>query len=94
MKKWLAPFLFVLFLFAACSNTESAEEPAQPLELDYDALYLSEAVILGANTPWAVEGYLTLPRKASPDAPVPAVVLVHGSGALDRDMPEISGFFP
>lgn len=40
-----------------------------------------EAVQVGAE-PWLLPGTLTMP---SSDAPVPAVVLVHGSGPNDRD---------
>ena len=41
-----------------------------------------EAVVIG-EAPWQLPGTLTLPEVA--DGPVPAVVLVHGSGPNDRD---------
>ncbi len=47
-----------------------------------DAPYTEEEVTIG-EAPWQLPGTLTLPAHAS--APVPAVVLVHGSGPSDRD---------
>lgn len=41
-----------------------------------------QAVTVGAGTPWALSGTLTVPPGAGP---FPAVVLVHGSGPQDRD---------
>jgi hypothetical protein len=42
-------------------------------------------VIVGGDTLWPVGGTLTVPAGASSRNPVPAVVLVHGSGPSDRD---------
>lgn len=41
-----------------------------------------QEVTVGAGTPWALPGTLTVPPGAGP---FPALVLVHGSGPLDRD---------
>jgi dienelactone hydrolase len=43
---------------------------------------LDEEVTVGAGTPWALPGTLTLPQGTGP---FPAVILVHGSGPQDRD---------
>ena len=48
-------------------------------------LFTQEDIIVGEGTQWPLGGYLTLPPGASADAPVPAIVLVHGSGAGDRN---------
>lgn len=45
----------------------------------------SETEWLVGDGPTALPGTLTLPHSASRDAPVPGVVLVHGSGPHDRD---------
>lgn len=57
-------------------------EPIFPAD---DANYTAEAVVVGEGTPWALDGLLTMPRGASAENPVPAVVLVHGSGAGNMD---------
>ena len=48
--------------------------------------YTSEEVTVGGGTPWPLGGTLTVPVGASAQNPVPAVVLVHGSGPTDRDL--------
>ncbi|MCL2603206.1 MAG: alpha/beta fold hydrolase [Defluviitaleaceae bacterium] len=45
-----------------------------------------QEVTIGAGTPWPLGGTLTLPAVVSVANPVPAVVLVHGSGPNDRDL--------
>ena len=50
-----------------------------------DALYYAEEIVIGAGTDWALDGILTIPRDADAANPVPAVVLVHGSGAQNMD---------
>ena len=47
--------------------------------------YLAEPVVIGAGGEWPLDGILTIPRWASAGNPVPAVVLVHGSGPSDMD---------
>jgi dienelactone hydrolase len=44
--------------------------------------YREEAVVVGKDGDWPLPGTLTLPKG---EGPFPAVVLVHGSGPLDRD---------
>ena len=44
---------------------------------------ISEKIVVGAGTEYPLNGLLTLPDTL--DAPVPAVVLVHGSGASSMD---------
>ena len=44
---------------------------------------IQEPIILGQNTPFPLKGMLTLPDNLS--APVPALVLVHGSGSSNMD---------
>jgi len=44
---------------------------------------VSEDIIVGKGTEWELHGVLTIPRNT--DDPVPAVVLVHGSGPNDMD---------
>ena len=44
---------------------------------------MDEEVIIGRETPYPLQGILSLPDHCS--ARVPAVVLVHGSGPADRD---------
>src|SRR5690606_30521877 len=57
-----------------------ADAPA----VDADAAYVESDFTVG-NGERALPGTLAMPRDASSDAPVPAVVLVHGSGPHDRD---------
>ena len=45
-----------------------------------------EKIIIGKNTKYPLNGILTLPNKIN--NPVPAVVLVHGSGASNMDEKE------
>ena len=47
--------------------------------------FVAEPIIVGAGTPWELEGILTMPETAAEESPVPAVVLVHGSGAHNMD---------
>ena len=44
---------------------------------------ISEKIVVGAGTEYPLNGLLTLPDK--PDTPVPAVVMVHGSGPSSMD---------
>ncbi|MFS0725910.1 alpha/beta fold hydrolase [Paenibacillus sp. 1P07SE] len=44
---------------------------------------IEEQITVGAGTDYPLEGLLTLPAQA--DGPLPAVVLVHGSGPSDRN---------
>ncbi|MCL2378976.1 MAG: alpha/beta fold hydrolase [Defluviitaleaceae bacterium] len=49
------------------------------------APFLTESIVVGAETSWPLGGYLTIPHEASAARPVPGVVLVHGSGPGDRN---------
>jgi len=40
-------------------------------------------VTVGEHSDWPLSGILTMPKTASTDRPVPAVILVHGSGPSD-----------
>ena len=60
------------------------------LDVDYTAStvdfpYTVETITIGEGTSWALEGRLTLPLEASADNPVPAVVIVQGSGPSDMN---------
>ena len=46
---------------------------------------IEKKIIVGEGTEYPLNGILTLPDATSPDAPVPAVVFVHGSGASNMD---------
>jgi len=61
--------------FSACGTAARAEGQA----------YFSEPVIIGEGGEWPLDGVLTMPREARARNPVPAVVLVHGSGPADMD---------
>jgi len=63
-----------------------------PLQFDFqpkmppaDANYTAEAVVVGEGTMWALDGLLTIPQNASTDNPVPAIILIPGSGANNMD---------
>ena len=56
-----------------------------PLSAYADAVYTAYPVVVGEGTPWPLNGLLTMPHAASAQNPVPAVVLVHGSGAHNMD---------
>ena len=64
------------------ANLSFAFDPAIAYE---DAEYLVEPIIIGESTNWQLDGLLTLPFDASEDNPVPAIVLVHGSGPGNMD---------
>ena len=64
----------------------------QPVQFDFqpmippaDANYTAEAMVVGAGTMWALDGLLTIPQNASTDNPVPAIILIPGSGANNMD---------
>ncbi|MCL1862163.1 MAG: alpha/beta fold hydrolase [Defluviitaleaceae bacterium] len=54
-----------------------------PRQIALERHVVSERIIIGEGTEWELHGILTLPRHA--DGAVPAVVLVHGSGAHDMN---------
>ena len=57
----------------------------EPVPADESATYYRFPVIIGEGTPWALDGLLTIPHEASAENPVPALLLVHGSGAQNMD---------
>jgi len=61
---------------------EFAFEPRMPAD---DANFTAEPVTIGEDTLWPLTGLLTMPRDASAENPVPAVILVHGSGGQNMD---------
>ena len=56
-----------------------------PMMPPANANHTAEAVTLNADTIWATSGLLTMPHDASADNPVPALLLVAGSGANSMD---------
>jgi len=54
-----------------------------PRQISVGRYVVSENIIIGEGTQWELHGILTFPRNA--EGSVPAVVLVHGSGAQDMD---------
>jgi len=79
-KVWKAtiPALLAVALTLALAACGTAADPGERPAL-------AEAVVIGAGGEWAIDGILTLPHGASARNPVPAVVLVHGSGPSDMD---------
>ena len=57
----------------------------EPVPVDENATYYRFPVLIGEGTPWALDGLLTIPHEASEKSPVPALLLVHGSGAQNMD---------
>ena len=57
----------------------------EPLPVDENATFVAEAVVIGKGTRWELDGLLTIPNEASAENPVPAVLLVPGSGANNMD---------
>ena len=56
---------------------------AQP---DVTATFTAESITVGESTAWPLDGILTIPDSASASSPVPAVILVHGSGPQNMDL--------
>ena len=61
----------------------AATEYSPPPYVQED-LFVEKEIVVGEGK-WALPGTLTLPKSASRDDKVAAVVLVHGSGPNDRD---------
>jgi len=57
-------------------------EPKQP---PTGAVYSAEAVVIGEGGIWALDALLTIPENASAENPVPALILVPGSGSNNMD---------
>jgi len=56
-----------------------------PVAVDENNPFSAYPITVGKDTPWPLDGLLTMPHDASEDNPVPAVVLVHGSGPQNMD---------
>ena len=69
------------FLPAGSSTTSSTVAYKAPAYVD-PAAFTEQPVTVGAGTPWALPGTLSLPKGSGP---FPVVVLVQGSGPSDRD---------
>jgi len=79
VKKIILVLLTIILIvtMAACATEEQEDQERQTYEI------ISENIIVGEGTEWELDGLLTLPEDA--EGKVPAVVLVHGSGAHDMD---------
>jgi len=67
---------------ASMQTLDFAFEPMMP---PAGATYTAEAIVIGAGGEWPLDGLLTIPHGASAQNPVPALILVHGSGANNMD---------
>lgn len=70
--------------FAFAEEQEPGVDNADYIRLTETGKYTEEEVVVG-SAPWELGATLTIPEGASADKPVPACVLVHGSGPSDRD---------
>jgi len=84
-----------LVFFAACVYVDG-DASTPPAGAQVQPLSHMEAVTIGAGTPWALNGMLNIPDHASAQNPVPAVVIVQGSGPSDMDgnLGELNPFYP
>jgi len=67
---------------AGVQTVSFAFEPRLPAE---SANFTAEAITVGEGTDWPLDGLLTIPNGASAENPVPAVIIVHGSGGQNMD---------
>ena len=67
---------------AGFSILNFAFEPQMPAQ---NANFTAEAIVIGEGTAWPLDGLLTIPEGANAENPVPAVILVHGSGGHNMD---------
>ena len=70
-------------LFFAYADTAGLDIEKEPVSLTESEFFTEEAIIVGEGGEYPLEGLLTVPKNTG--GPVPAVVLVHGSGASDKD---------
>lgn len=56
----------------------------EPPHYAKEEMFVEREVVIGEGR-WTLPGVLSIPKEATNDAPVPAVVLVHGSGPNDKD---------
>jgi len=57
----------------------------EPMMPPAGAQHTAEPVVIGEGSMWALDGLLTMPNTASADNPVPALILIPGSGANNMD---------
>lgn len=62
--------------------TKKEHEPSIPPPYADTSIFNEEEIIVGEGTDWALPGTITIPEG---EGPFRGVVLVHGSGPLDRD---------
>jgi dipeptidyl aminopeptidase/acylaminoacyl peptidase len=62
-----------------------AQQPARDYSAPADAPYTAENVTVRSPEGHTLAGTLTLPRRATAERPVPAIVTITGSGPQDRD---------
>ncbi|MDG0811167.1 alpha/beta hydrolase family protein [Cohnella rhizosphaerae] len=82
----LAFFQKVLGLYTSYNadlNEAVIASAAPPVKKELPSQLVEEEVVIGEGTAYPLKGTLTMPREA--DGPLPAAVLVHGSGPNDRD---------
>ncbi|MDI4649632.1 alpha/beta hydrolase family protein [Cohnella hashimotonis] len=90
----LAFFQSVLGLYTSYNanlNEAVIASSAPPIEKELPSQLVEEEVVIGEGTAYPLKGTLTMPRGA--DGPLPAAVLVHGSGPSDRDE-TVGGYKP
>jgi hypothetical protein len=75
MKRILCIIISLTLILTSCTRNPADEQTES-------ADFISEKVTIGEGTEWAIEGLLTIPENGEN---LPAVVLVHGSGAHDMD---------
>ena len=81
-KKTKITAVFAIILSVSLFSTIIISEEI-PARITLSRHVITENITIGEGTEWELKGKLTLPRKA--EGKVPAVVLVHGSGASDMD---------
>jgi dipeptidyl aminopeptidase/acylaminoacyl peptidase len=73
----------LIFTITACNDTTKEPEGQQTQEQVQIYEIFDEEIIVGKNTEWELPGTLTIPKDA--EGKVPVVVIIHGSGVVDRD---------
>ena len=73
--------VFILIAMLVAVTITACDQKEKQVQKQYDII--SEDIIVGEGTEWALPGMLTLPKDAK--GKIPAVVLVHGSGPSNMD---------
>ena len=79
-----APIILAIAVIFSLSVTMFFGEGI-PAQIRINRVVISENVTIGEGTEWELAGVLTLPRDVDVGEKLPAVVLVHGSGAHDMN---------